>query len=241
MIIGNWKMNMNSTSAVSFAVELEKFLSNTVLDIDTVIAPPYTLLSLLEKKFNKFKLAGQDCSEHNNGAYTGEISASMLKDIGCKYVILGHSERRQYHNETSNLVIKKAAKAIENNLIPIICVGETLQEREAGKTIEVLTNQVINSVVDRKIHKIIVAYEPVWAIGTGLIPTENDISEAANVILKQLSKLNSFENNAVILYGGSVKPANCKAIMQCSQISGLLIGGASLDVSEFIKIIDLVS
>jgi triosephosphate isomerase len=241
MIIGNWKMNMNSTSAVSFAVELEKFLSDYPINTNVIIAPPYTLLHILKEKFNKFKLAAQDCSEHNNGAYTGEISSAMLKDIGCKYVILGHSERRQYHNETSDLVAKKAAKVIENNLIPIICVGETLQEREAGKTTEVLAEQVMKSVWDRKTHKIIVAYEPVWAIGTGLVPTENDISQAVNVILKQLSKLNSFENNAVILYGGSVKPANCKAIMQCSQISGLLIGGASLDVSEFIKIVNLVS
>ncbi|MEQ9115558.1 MAG: triose-phosphate isomerase [Rickettsiales bacterium] len=239
LIVGNWKMYMSSSSSEELSAQLKRFLDERQILDEIVIAPSFPYLHIIGK--SNLCLAAQNVSEYREGAHTGEVSAKQLKDLGCKYVIVGHSERRNMHNENSILAKEKAEQVISSDMLPIICVGETLKEKESGMTANVLKKQVSESTPNRKMKKFIVAYEPVWAIGSGKIPTTEDIEFASHVILAELKKLNSFENNACILYGGSVKSTNCQSIMACSNISGLLVGGASLKIDEFTKIISLAS
>lgn len=212
-------------------------------NFEVAIFPPLTAIEIvsLVVQSSEIKVGGQDCSAHKYGAYTGEISAEMLYDAGCKYVLVGHSERRQYNHETDELVKQKAERAIENSVIPVICVGENLAQREAGDYLQVITEQVrkslpysgseatsdqVGALLARGLSaNYIIAYEPVWAIGTGKTPTLAEINEVHQAIKKLVDK--------PVLYGGSVKASNAKEIMASDVVDGVLVGGASLNADEF--------
>ena len=242
LIAGNWKMNGlladGTTLAKGIAEEVKKIGKP---QCEFLVCPPFTLLSAVKKALRgaKVALGAQDCSSEDKGAHTGDVSPVMLKDCGCQYVILGHSERRADHKESSELVNKKAQAAHKHDLKIIICVGETLEEREAGKALEICTTQVIDSVPDTSTwQNTVIAYEPVWAIGTGKIPTTKDVEEIHAAIRKTLSKKlgKGNANKMRILYGGSVKPNNAKELLSLEDVDGALIGGASLKVEDFLGI-----
>ena len=239
--IANWKMNGQKDS-----YKLVKSISNYCQKMKrktskVVICPPFTLLSELIKKEKKIKFGGQDCHYKSEGAYTGSISANMLKTINCQYVILGHSERRIYQKETSQELNLKIQSAIESNLTVIYCIGEKLEEIKKRNII--LKKQL--SSLPKKINpkKIIIAYEPVWAIGTGKVPSLNDINKIHEKIRHILSNLVSlrFSKHVSILYGGSVNAVNSVDILNLDHVDGALVGGASLKSKEFCKIIDSYS
>jgi triosephosphate isomerase len=224
-VIGNWKMNGGRDLLASFGN----------LDGDKIaLCVPFHLLG--EKTM--FPLGAEDCSAHDSGAFTGEVSAKMIAETGAKYCIVGHSERRLYHNETNEIVAAKASRCLENGLIPIICVGETKEQKENGETLKIIEDQVWQSVPDAKTVKseIIVAYEPAWAIGTGLIPSADEIQIVHNHIAKNLDAIGL--PGTAILYGGSVKSSNAAEIMALSNVGGVLVGGASLDAEQFGEIIN---
>ncbi|MEZ5691622.1 MAG: triose-phosphate isomerase [Rickettsiales bacterium] len=252
LIVANWKMNGNIeftkkwSGVVCLHIGKKKSKDNTKV----VVCPPDGLIFPLKGFIDgsAISVGGQDCYVKDEGAYTGETSVNLLKDLGCEYVIVGHSERRSYFDESDNMVSQKAAIAIKSGIIPIICVGETAEERNNGKTEEVLRNQVNGSfpyemVTDSGVGKFIFAYEPVWAIGTGKVPTISDIKEAHNVIKREFIS-NITTNYQVdaqevgVLYGGSVKPENSSDIMTLDEVAGVLVGGASLRSDDFCKIID---
>ncbi|MDR0726987.1 MAG: triose-phosphate isomerase, partial [Rickettsiales bacterium] len=197
-----------------------------------IICAPFTMLGAGS---DKVFIGAQDVSAHDKGAYTGEVSAKMLKDAGAKYVIVGHSERRQYHEETNSIVRQKAAAALANGLIPIICIGETMEEKEADKTFDVIESGVKESIPADVQTDIIVAYEPRWAIGAGLTPTSAEINDAHTLIAKTLDSMGL--KDTPVLYGASVKGSNAKEIMSIPNVDGVLVGGASLKVDDFIPII----
>ena len=230
IIIGNWKMNGTRTAFEN----MTKNISNIKTANRVIVCPPYTLL-YCEK--NDVATGAQDISTHDNGAYTGEISGQMIAETGAKYVIVGHSERRLYHNETNEIVKQKATMAIQNKLTPIICVGETLDERESGKTEKIIVNMLENCIPNTE-HDFMIAYEPRWAIGTGMTPTPNEIENVHNIIFEYLKKHN--HETTPILYGGSVSPSNAATIATITHVDGLLIGGASLKPDTFIPIIESV-
>lgn len=242
MIAGNWKMNGLSADGVNLAKEIAaevKKLGKPACEF--VVCPPFTLLCLVKKALRgaKVALGAQDAHFANKGAHTGDISPLMLKDLGCTYVILGHSERRADHGESNELVAKKAAAAYENGLKTIICIGETEKQREEGKTIEVCTNQILGSVpANADAANTVIAYEPVWAIGTGKTPTPADVEEVHAAVRKVLAKKlgKSVANKMRILYGGSVKPGNAKEFLSLPDVDGALIGGASLKAEDFMAI-----
>jgi len=230
VIAANWKMNMTKKTA---GILLRKINESVSITSGVIIIPPFTLLDMAyEILDNKIKLGAQNCYWKKSGAFTGEISPQMLVDIGCKYVIIGHSERRHIFGESDALLRKKLIAAIEAGLTPIYCVGETLEEKREGKKEFVLNRQLdtING-----ISSLIVAYEPVWAIGTGVAAGIDQITEAIEFIKDKLKKKSS---DAAVLYGGSVKPDNSKEIAKQHIIDGVLVGGASLDAESFLKIID---
>ena len=236
--IANWKMNGQKDS-----YKLVKSISNYCQKMKrktskVVICPPFTLLSELIKKEKKIKFGGQDCHYKSEGAYTGSISANMLKSINCQYVILGHSERRIYQKETSQELNLKIQSAIESNLTVIYCIGEKLEEIKKRNIILKKQLSSLPKKIDPK--KIIIAYEPVWAIGTGKVPSLNDISKIHEKIRHILSNLVSlrFSKHVSILYGGSVNAANSADILNLDHVDGALVGGASLKSKEFCKIID---
>ncbi len=235
LIICNWKMNLGSQDSLEFLNQIEMAVSNK--DNKFIVCPPYTSLESVGNNINKKKsdwvLGAQNCSDQEGGARTGDISASMLEDLGCQYVILGHSERRQYHLEDSKTVKMKALKALQHQLIPIICVGETEEAYSQGKTQEVLKKQLEESVPSKQC---VVAYEPVWAIGTGKVPQIEDIEKTHQFIQTTLQSLGF--SNIPIVYGGSVKADNITEILDQPTVSGVLIGGASIkpeSMSEIIK------
>lgn len=242
MIAGNWKMNGLSADGVNLAKEIAaevKKLGKPACEF--VVCPPFTLLCLVKKALRgaKVALGAQDAHFATKGAHTGDISPLMLKDLGCTYVILGHSERRADHGESNELVAKKAAAAYENGLKTIICIGETEKQREEGKTIEVCTNQILGSVpANADAANTVIAYEPVWAIGTGKTPTPADVEEVHAAVRKVLAKKlgKSVANKMRILYGGSVKPGNAKEFLSLPDVDGALIGGASLKAEDFMAI-----
>ena len=242
LIAGNWKMN----GLLADGVDLAKGVAAEVKKMgkpqcEFLVCPPFTLLTSVKKALRgaKVALGAQDVHFNSKGAHTGDISPLMLKDAGCQYVIVGHSERRADHYETDELINKKAAAAYEAGLKAVICIGETLAEREAGKTIDVCTRQILGSVPDNADgSNTVIAYEPVWAIGTGKTPTADDVEEVhaavRRVLAKKLGK--SKAGKMRILYGGSVKPGNAKEFLSLPDVDGALIGGASLKVEDFIAI-----
>lgn len=224
IIAANWKLNGN----LEMLRDLYQKMESVKTDNTVILFPPYTLLNTGLDIPKNLNLGAQDCSAHENGAFTGEVSAQMIANTGAKYVIVGHSERRRYHNESDELIAQKALIASANDLIPIICVGETMADKEAGRTLDVITTQVKNS-VPHGLRDFIIAYEPIWAIGTGHIPSNQEIAHAHECIAALMP--------VPILYGGSVNAENAVQIMAIKNVAGALVGGASLKIDEFITII----
>ena len=243
IIAGNWKMNKTVAEALDLVKDLVRELGS-VKEVDVVVCPPYTALSEVSKAILNFnlRLGAQNMSEHNFGAYTGEIAAGMLKEFSVRYVILGHSERRQYQKETDELISKKALAAHAASLKPIICVGETLAEREGGLTEKVLGNQVRGSLAGltrQHMDETVIAYEPVWAIGTGKTATPAQAQETHAFIRGVVGKMfdETVARRVRIQYGGSVKPGNARELMSLPDVDGALVGGASLEARGFADII----
>ena len=243
IIAGNWKMNKTVAEALTLVADLKRDLAG-VKEVDVVVAPPYTALSEVSKSIldSNIKLAAQNMSENNFGAFTGEICAGMLKEFSVRYVILGHSERRQFQKESDALIAKKAAAVHAASLKPIVCVGETLAEREGNLTEKVLETQVRGSLAGltkEQAVETVVAYEPVWAIGTGKTATTQQAQDAHKFIRGVLASLFDAEvaRKVRIQYGGSVKPNNAKELMGQPDVDGALVGGASLEARSFADII----
>ena len=243
IIAGNWKMYKTLEQAQELVNLLQRELYDTK-DTDIVICPPFTLLGFIADMLESgsILLGAQDMHWEREGAFTGEISAGMLKDAGCKFVIIGHSERRQFFGETNETVNKKIFAALDNSLIPIMCIGENLTEREGGITFAVIKEQLelgLKNLNADKLKEIIIAYEPVWAIGTGKVATPGQAQEAHKYIRNQLSKNygSSLSQGIRIQYGGSVKPDNIKELMAQEDIDGALVGGASLNADSFTAIV----
>lgn len=241
-IAGNWKMH----KTISEAVELVKALKGASLeltDAELVVIPPFTALNEVRRVIaeSPIQLGAQNIFWEERGAFTGEISPPMLKDSGCQYVVIGHSERRQYFGEIDETVNKKIKAALAHELTPIMCIGESLEEREKGKTIEKVEGQIssgLESMGKEEMSRIIIAYEPIWAIGTGLTATPDQAEEVHNFIRDKLEEKYGKETAscAIILYGGSVKPANTYDLLKERNINGALVGGASLEADSFIQI-----
>ena len=243
IIVGNWKMNKTVAEALALVTAIKRELKD-VKEVDIVVCPPFTALSEVSKAIldSNIRLGAQNMSEHNFGPYTGEIAAGMLKEFSVRYVILGHSERRQYQKESDELIAKKALAAHAASLKPIVCVGETLAEREAGEMQAVLLRQVrasLNGLSRQQMEETIVAYEPVWAIGTGKTATAQQAQEAHASIRGLLAKLfdEAVARRVRIQYGGSVKPSNARELMSRPDVDGALVGGASLEDRSFADIV----
>lgn len=243
IIAGNWKMYKTIKEGQELVNALNRELYN-IENIDIVVCPPYTLLSCLADMLTSSNIAlgAQDLFWEDEGAFTGEVSAKMLKDAGCNFVLIGHSERRQYFGETNDSVNKKIKAALRHGLAPIVCIGETLKEREAKLTFKVLEGQLINGlsgINEEEVSKIIIAYEPVWAIGTGKTATSAQAEEAHKYIRDLFVKLYGGEiaEGIRIQYGGSVKPENITEISREPDVDGALVGGASLDGNSFTEIV----
>lgn len=242
-IAGNWKMFKTTNEAVAFAEEFKKLYKDT--DIKAGICAPFTQLAALAEalKGTEIKLGAQNMHFEEDGAYTGEISAQMLNEIGVEYCIIGHSERRQYFNETDETVNKKLHTAFKHNITPILCVGEILAERDANKEFKVVKTQMEGALLDLSdelVSKLVVAYEPVWAIGTGRTATPEQANEMCGYIRKVIEDLYGDEvsEKVIIQYGGSVKPGNATELMNMEEIDGALVGGASLSPKDFIEIVN---
>jgi triosephosphate isomerase (TIM) len=240
LVAGNWKMN-GTTAMLKEPRLLAGMMRDVKTKCDILVCPPATLIRRTKAvlKGSKIKVGGQDCHAAASGAHTGDISAEMLKDCGASYVIVGHSERRTNHKETDATVAAKAKAAHRGGLVAIICIGETLDERKGGKTLDVLTTQLKGSIPEgATAANAVIAYEPVWAIGTGLTPTTAEVAEAHAHIRKEIGKIMGDEGPKTrILYGGSVKPSNAEELMGAANVNGALVGGASLKASDFIGII----
>ena len=243
IIAGNWKMNKTVAEAITLVQDLKREL-HSVKEVDIVVCPPYTALAEVSKIIvdSNIRLGAQNMSEHNSGAYTGEIAAGMLKEFSTRYVILGHSERRQYQQESDALIAKKSLAAHAASLKPIVCVGETLAEREGGQMESVLLTQVRGSLAGlskQQMEETIVAYEPVWAIGTGKTASAQQAQDAHAYIRSLLVKLfdDTVARRVRIQYGGSVKPSNARELMGLPDVDGALVGGASLEDRSFADII----
>jgi triosephosphate isomerase (TIM) len=239
-VAGNWKMHGLSASLVEIEAMRRAADAGEAGEAELAVCPPATLIALAAAKLKGSALAlgAQDCSPEPGGAFTGDISAAMLKDAGAAYVIVGHSERRQYHHETDDLVRAKAEAALKAGLAAIVCVGETRHEREAGHAIAVVTRQLKGSLPgDGGPESVVVAYEPVWAIGTGLTPTPGDVAEVHGAIRALIGEIYGAGGSKTrILYGGSVKPANCQELLTLDNVDGALVGGASLKAVDFLAI-----
>jgi len=243
IIAGNWKMNNNSAESVELVSQLREMISG-IKEVEVVVAPPYTALGSVATaiKGSTIVLSSQNIFWEEKGAFTGEISPSMLKDIGCQYAIIGHSERRQYFGETNETVNKRLKAALEASLTPIVCIGETLEEKEADKTLTVIEKQVkegLAGISSGEMEKVVIAYEPVWAIGTGKTATPEQAQEVHQFIRGMLAQV--FDEGVAegirILYGGSVKPDNVDQLMSQKDIDGALVGGASLKADSFARIV----
>jgi len=240
LVAGNWKMNGLTASLAEIKAMREAVDAGKAGAAELAVCPPATLLAQAAwaLKGGKVSLGAQDCHAQASGAFTGDIAAPMIKDAGASYVIVGHSERRQYHGETDAAVKAKAEAALKAGLIAIVCVGETRAEREAGKAIAVVSTQVRGSLpAGGAPETVVVAYEPVWAIGTGLTPTPADVAEVHAAIRKLLGEVYGAQGAKLrILYGGSVKPANAKELLGLANVDGALVGGASLKAVDFMAI-----
>jgi len=242
VIAGNWKMNMLPNEAIQFIEELAPLVKDT--ENEVILCVPYTDLfySLLTAQNTNIKIGAQNMHFEEKGAYTGEVSGKMLKSINVEYVIIGHSERRQYFNETDETVNKKIKAAFEYGLKPIVCVGETLEQREAGQTTDIITKQTrlaLEGLTQEQVQNTIIAYEPIWAIGTGKTATSEDANNSIKEIRNEISKIygQNTADSVIIQYGGSVKSTNAKELFEMSDIDGGLVGGASLKAEEFSKIV----
>ena len=244
LIVGNWKMFKTIPETVDFCRSLKKELSGTVESAEVAIAPPFTALRAAAEslKGSSVAVSSQNVFWAETGAFTGEISPLMLKDAGCRFAIIGHSERRQYFGETDEGVNKKAAAAMKSGLVPIVCVGETLAERQAGTTFSVVERQTrggLKGLPVKDARDLVVAYEPVWAIGTGQTATPEEAQEVHASLRKLLGQIvgPSLAEGVRLLYGGSVKPENIGELMGKEDVDGALVGGASLDPGSFAKIV----
>ncbi len=244
IIAGNWKLNKTVSEAVALTSELKKLVVGTE-GVEIVVAPPFTALEAVSNSINdsNILLAAQDVYWEDSGAYTGEVSAPMLIDVGCEYVIIGHSERRQYFGETNDTVNQKVKSALSHNLKPIICVGELLEEREAGRTENIIKDHVAGGtagLTGEALLSCVIAYEPVWAIGTGKTATPEQAQEVHHFVRNLLSE--SFSDGVAsqvrIQYGGSVKPENAAELMAQPDVDGALVGGASLQAESFAQIVE---
>ena len=247
LMAGNWKMNLNHLEAIAHVQKLAFALTDKDYEaVEVAVLPPYTDLrsvqTLVEGDKLRIKYGAQDLSMHDSGAYTGEVSGPMLAKLKCTYVVVGHSERRQYHGEDDKIVNAKVKAAFRNGLIPILCVGEALDVRKAGNHVAHTLAQLdgaLDGVPAEQAETIVIAYEPVWAIGTGEVATPEDAQEVCGAIRGRLAELYSQEvaEKARIQYGGSVKSGNVAEIMAQPDVDGALVGGASLDADEFVKIV----
>ena len=242
LIAGNWKMNKTAAEAVALATEIR--LGADAPAVDVLVSPPFTALVPVAKALegSKVFLAGQNMHSELSGAFTGEVAPPMLKDVGCSHVILGHSERRQHFGETDEGVAKKTRVALDNGLAPISCVGETFDERESGKTTDVVGRQVdaiLKALSADEAAKIVIAYEPIWAIGTGKVATPEQAQEVHAFIRTRVAAIHGqgVADGLRILYGGSVKPDNVKGLMALPDVDGALVGGASLKADSFLKLV----
>ena len=242
IITGNWKMHKTIAEALEFVNDVKDKVNND--NVEAVICAPFTLLKDLKEatKGTNIKIGAQNMHFEEKGAFTGEISPLMLKELDMDYVVIGHSERRQYFNETNETVNKKVLKALEVGIDPILCVGETLEEREAGNTKDVCKVQVekaLENVSKEDLAKVVIAYEPVWAIGTGKTATSEDANDVIAYIREVVANLyKELANEVRIQYGGSVKPSNVAEIMNQSDIDGALVGGASLEANDYVKLVN---
>jgi triosephosphate isomerase len=238
LIAGNWKMNLLRAEATALAKGVADALGGgRGLAADVAVCPPFTALAAVGEALARTAIAlgAQDCHEQRSGAYTGSVSAEMLNDLGCRYVIVGHSERRHGLGESDVMIANKARAAWRAKLTPILCIGETADQRKAGKTLDVVGAQLMRALVEVN-GELVIAYEPVWAIGSGLTPTLGDIAQVHASIRSALRLLRplSIDPSAIpILYGGSAKPDNAKDILGVEEVGGLLVGGASLDAKGF--------
>jgi triosephosphate isomerase len=246
LMAGNWKMNLNHLEAIALVQKLAFSLTDKDLDaVEVVVLPPFTdirsVQTLVDGDKYRIGYGAQDVSSEDNGARTGEISAAMLAKLGCSYAVIGHSERREYHNEDDALLNAKVRKAIEHGLTPILCVGERLEVRKEGRHVEHTLGQLtsdLEGVPADKVRDIVIAYEPVWAIGTGEVATPEDAQEVCAAIRTRLAELYSGDlaDGVRILYGGSVKGSNVAGIMAKTDVDGALVGGASIDADGFVAI-----
>jgi triosephosphate isomerase len=247
LMAGNWKMHLNHLEAIALVQKIAFLLKDDdYAAVDVAVMPPFTDLrsvqTLVEGDKLKIQYGGQDVSEHAAGAYTGEIAGHMLAKLGCTYAVVGHSERRTYHDESDEVVNRKAKAALDNGLVPIVCVGEHLEVRQAGEHVPHVQQQLVGSLAglsEEQLLTVVIAYEPVWAIGTGEVASPEDAQEVCQVIRQWLAEHHSqaVADQVRILYGGSVKSTNIAGIMAKPDVDGALIGGASLDADEFATIV----
>lgn len=247
LIAANWKMYKTMGEAIAFVISIQE-QTGPRTDREVLIAPPFTALKAARDNLNLegYRLAAQNCHWEEKGAFTGEISPIMLKDLGCDYVIVGHSERRQLFGETDETVRLKVAAVFKAGMTPVVCVGEVLDQREQGKTFEVVGRQLegaLNGLLPTQMERLVIAYEPVWAIGTGRTATPEQAQEVHAFIRKKVASLfnKEVEERIRILYGGSVKPDNIDALMAEPDIDGALVGGASLEVGSFKRLVEFNS
>lgn len=245
LIAGNWKMNNDIEESLKLVESLKSLSGEFDNNVDVLICPTFTSLYAVKEalKNSNIKIGAQNMHFEDKGAYTGEISPSMLKNMGVEYVIIGHSERRQYFNDTDESVNKKLKSALKYDIIPILCVGESLTEREEKREKDTVRNQIVKAfenIESSDAEKITVAYEPIWAIGTGIVATSEQANEMASFIRACISEIynEQLSDKIIIQYGGSVKGDNAKEILSQTDIDGALVGGASLKADEFLKIIN---
>ncbi len=247
LMAGNWKMHLNHLEAIALVQKVAFLLKDDdYAAVDVAVIPPFTdirsVQTLVDGDKLKVQYGAQDVSQHAAGAYTGEIAGHMLAKLGCTYAVVGHSERREYHDETDAIVNAKAKAALQNGLIPIVCVGEKLDVRKAGEHVAHVTEQLVGSLAgltEEQLLNVVIAYEPVWAIGTGEVASPEDAQEVCQVIREWIAANYSPEvaDQVRVLYGGSVKSSNIAGIMAKPDVDGALIGGASLDADEYATIV----
>lgn len=239
LIIANWKMNLDLEEVRRWCHAFESSWGTSSVGAQVVVCPSFLHMLFLSGRLLEvgFLLGAQDCASHGNGAYTGDVSAAMLKDAGCAYVIVGHSERRMYHGEKDALIHDKMQQVLSHGMIPVLCVGETLEERQEGLTQKTLTKQIQNGLPKGTGQSCVIAYEPVWAIGTGNVPQPIEIEKAHSVIADLVTQM-GYDSQTPVLYGGSVTSTNAQALFDIPGVDGFLVGGASLDGANFQKIMN---
>ena len=237
LVVGNWKMNGDQAANAQLLRALSG-VGDSGGQVVVCVPFPYLFQARQMLEGSRVAWGAQDVSAHRQGAFTGEVAAAMLTEFGCTHVIVGHSERRQYHGESSGLVAQKAETALGGGLVPIVCIGETLAEREAGRTVDVVLAQLdaVSSLLDGDIDRVVVAYEPVWAIGTGRTASPEQAQEVHRILREQLAAAGAGARAVPLLYGGSVKAENAGRLFGCADIDGGLVGGAALNAVEFLAI-----